>query len=125
MNSNTMTGPGTMLVMPERADRYNEGKVQLSFIFDAPMAMEGLCRRYELGAKKYARDNWKKGLPTKELIDCLLRHVKAHQNGEYMSEEFDKDGNSLGYHPHVDAIMWNAVVLAEQYYRGFDVEPTA
>lgn len=100
-----------------KALRYNEGKPQLSYVFDAPLAMEGLAARFELGAKKYARNNWKNGLPDVEVIDCLLRHLSAYQNGELTMEEFDKDGNSLGWGHHVDAILWNAVVLAEQYHR--------
>lgn len=91
-----------------QADRYNEGKPQLSFIFDAPLAMEALARRFEMGAKKYARDNWKKGFPDIQVIDSLLRHVSAYQNGETSDPE---GGN------HVDAIVWNAVVLAEQFYK--------
>jgi len=90
-----------------RADRYNEGKPQLSFILDAPLAMEGLARRFELGAKKYARDNWKKGLPDVEIIDSLMRHLLAYHNGEVS----DPDG---GF--HVDAIVWNAVVLSQQFH---------
>lgn len=92
----------------EQADRYNHGKAQLSFVFDAPLAMEGLANRFELGAKKYSRDNWKKGLPDVQVIDALLRHLSAYQNGETT----DPDG---GY--HVDAIVWNAVVLSEQFHK--------
>lgn len=103
--------------MPEKALRYNEGKPQLSFLLDAPLAMEGLARRFELGAKKYERDNWKLGLSNKELIDCLMRHLLKFANGEFESEEFDKNGNSLGRHPHIDAVLWNAVVLSEQFYK--------
>ena len=95
-------------MLEERADRYNQGKPQLSYIFDAPLAMEGLARRFELGAKKYSRNNWKKGLPDIEVIDCLLRHLSAYQNGNTE----DTDGGN-----HVDAILWNAVVLSEQFYR--------
>jgi hypothetical protein len=91
-----------------QADRFNAGKPQLSYIFDAPLAMEGLVRRFELGAKKYSRDNWKKGLDDIQVIDSLLRHLSAYQNGEII----DPDGGN-----HVDAIVWNAVVLAEQFYR--------
>jgi hypothetical protein len=91
-----------------KADRFNEGKPQLSYVFDAPLAMEGLVRRFELGAKKYSRDNWKKGLDDVEVIDSLLRHLKDYYNGEIL----DEDG---GY--HVDAILWNAVVLSEQFHK--------
>lgn len=101
----------------KKALRYNSGKPQLSYMLDAPLAMEGLARRFELGAKKYYRDNWKLGLNDTEVIDCLMRHLMAYANGEVVCEEFDKDGNSLGFQPHIDAVVWNAVVLSEQYHR--------
>lgn len=93
----------------DKALRYNEGKPQLSYVFDAPLAMEGLAARFELGAKKYSRNNWKKGMDDNVIIDCLLRHLSKFQNGE------DCDQADGGY--HVDAILWNAVVLAEQYHK--------
>lgn len=91
-----------------QADRYNEGKPELSYILDAPLAMKGLANRFSLGAKKYSRDNWKKGLPDVQVIDSLLRHLIAYQNGEV----YDSDGGL-----HVDAIVWNAVVLSEQHHK--------
>jgi hypothetical protein len=91
------------------ADRFNEGKPELSYILDAPLAMQGLANRFSLGAKKYARNNWKGGFEDSSLIDSLLRHLTAYQNGEVVDEA---DG---GY--HVDAIVWNAVVLSEQYHK--------
>ena len=94
--------------MSNKADRFNAGKPQLSYILDAPLAMEGLARRFELGAAKYSRDNWKKGLDDTSIIDSLLRHLKAYQNGEY----YDEDGGT-----HADAIVWNAVVLSEQWHQ--------
>jgi hypothetical protein len=94
---------------PNKAARFNTGKVDYSYIFDAPLAMEGLCSRFELGAKKYNRDNWKKGLDEKQLIASLLRHLKDFQQGLYVDT---KDG---GY--HIDGVLWNAVVLAEQFHR--------
>ncbi len=100
--------------MELKADRFNEGKPQLSYLLDAPLAMEGLAKRFELGAKKYGRNNWKKGLNTLEIIDSLLRHLSAYQNGELTDEA---DG---GY--HVDAILWNALVLSEQFHQ--TKEPT-
>jgi hypothetical protein len=39
------------------------------------------------GKKKYARNNWKKGFVKEELLDSLMRHVLALQNGE----EFDPE----------------------------------
>lgn len=79
--------------------------------------MEGLANRFALGTQKYSRDNWKQGFDKDSLIDSLLRHLSKYKNGEPIEEEFDKDGNSLGFYPHVDAIVWNAVVLSEQYHK--------
>lgn len=90
------------------ADRFNEGKVQLSYLLDAPLAMEGLCRRFELGAKKYGKDNWKQGLDNNQIIDSLLRHLMAIKNGEHI------DPSDGGY--HVDALVWNSIVLSEQMH---------
>jgi hypothetical protein len=104
------------VVFPDKkqADRYNSGKSELSYILDAPLAMQGLAERFSLGAKKYSRDNWKLGLPEVELEDALLRHLKAFHNGELL--DF-KDGGH-----HIDAVVWNAVVLAEQYHRRRSIE---
>lgn len=95
--------------MQPRADRFNEGKPKLSYILDAPLAIEGLSNRFELGAKKYSRNNWKKGFDDTSLIDSLLRHLAAYQNGETVDPV---DG---GY--HMDAVVWNAIVLSEQFHK--------
>ena len=91
----------------EQADRFNAGKPQLSYMLDAPNAMTGLCRAFEAGAKKYSRDNWKKGLDRTELIDCLMRHLQKSQMGLVIDEETQVD--------HLYLLLWNAIVLAEQY----------
>jgi hypothetical protein len=38
-------------------------------------AIEALAKLYEAGAKKYAKDNWKKGIPFSRYLDSLLRHA--------------------------------------------------
>lgn len=96
--------------MEEKGLRYNEGKPQLSYLLDFPLAAKGLAARFEIGAKKYGRDNWKKGLDETQIIDSLMRHLLAFNNGEV----YDEDGGL-----HVDAILWNAAVLSEHAHKRY------
>lgn len=68
-----------------RADRKNQGKPKLSMIDLS--CMTACAEVLEFGAKKYARDNWKKGMPLTELLDSLLRHIAKLQSGEWVDEE--------------------------------------
>jgi hypothetical protein len=91
-----------------QASRFNDGKPPLSYLLDFPNAIKGVAVVCDRGAKKYSKYNWKKGLPYTGVIDSLLRHTTAFQNGEDLDPE---DGI-----PHVDRIVWNALALAE-YWR--------
>jgi hypothetical protein len=39
------------------------------------------------GAKKYARNNWKLGIPFTKTIDAVLRHLFAYVNGQFIDPE--------------------------------------
>jgi hypothetical protein len=89
----------------DQAERHNQGKPKLSMVLEMPHALEGVARVLEYGAAKYARGNYKLGLPWTEVADSLLRHTLAWLNGE------DTDAES-GL-PHVGHMNWNTMVLAE------------
>lgn len=91
----------------EAAARHNEGKPQMSYLLDAPRAMEGYCWVMGHGELIYGRDNWQRGLDENEIIDSLLRHLQARKEGEIYDP-----GSGLDHYFHVIA---NAVFLAEQY----------
>jgi len=89
------------------AIRFNTGKTELSYLLDAPVAVKGLCEVFAMGAEKYARYNWKKGLNKDQIIDSLLRHLLAYKSGELVDSE---SGKCHSFH-----VLWNALVLAEQH----------
>jgi len=86
----------------KQAERYNQGKPQWHLV-DFP-SLEPMVRVLEYGAKKYAPDNWKKGLPVKEICDSLLRHTFAFLDGQDNDEE-----SGL---PHIGHMQCNLLFLA-------------
>jgi hypothetical protein len=91
---------------PVLADRANTGKPQLSYVLSAPYALLELTARFEAGAKKYSRNNWKKGLKVSELVNSMMRHLLEYSNGV----DQDAEDESL---TNVSGILWNAFILAE------------
>lgn len=99
------TKPQAETQVNEVADRFNEGKAQLSLVLEAGAALHGVTRVLEYGARKYARGNWHKGLLTNEIVDSLSRHLVAFMSGEDIDAE-----SQLA---HVDHILCNALFLAQ------------
>jgi len=86
------------------ADRYNSNKPQISLLdFNA---LEDTVQVLAFGANKYARDNWKKGLQFSQVLDSMLRHIKALQAGQWIDPESNL--------PHIGHIGCNAMFLGSK-----------
>ena len=85
MNNHT-TGLGNN-TPPKRALRYNKDKPMLGLI-DAEFELE-LGKVLTAGAIKYAKENWRKGLPWTEVVDSMKRHINAFMRGEDIDPETD------------------------------------
>lgn len=83
-------------------DRKNQGKLQWNLV-DFP-SLEPMIKVLMFGAQKYSAHNWKKGLKVTEIIDSLMRHLVALNDGE------DNDPESTL--PHVGHILCNAMFLS-------------
>lgn len=86
----------------EQGSRYNAGKLKWSLVpFSALIPMVEVLM---FGAKKYAPNNWKKGLPYTEICESLLRHTYSFLAGQNR----DKESKLL----EVGHILCNAVFLS-------------
>lgn len=83
------------------AKRYNENKPQYSYL--CLRSLTPAAYVMEFGARKYGRDNWRKGQPREQILDSLLRHVAALLAGEEIDPE-------SGLH-HIGHIQCNAMFL--------------
>lgn len=89
----------------EKSDRFNNGKTQWSIVDFK--SIESLPKVLEFGAKKYSRDNWKKGLDLNQILDSMSRHLFELIDGNYLDEE---SGLS-----HMGHIMCNAMFYEYHY----------
>lgn len=82
-----------------KALRYNDGKCSWSLVHYK--SLEPMVRVLEFGAKKYAPNNWKKGLDLDKILESMQRHLAALMDGETVDAE---SGIS-----HMGHIMCNAM----------------
>jgi len=83
----------------KKADRFNEGKLQWNLVDWE--SLKEFVKVLMFGSKKYAPDNWKKGLNREEILESMQRHLVALFN----KEETDPES---GLH-HMGHIICNAV----------------
>jgi hypothetical protein len=97
----------------EQADRYNKGKLRWSLVNFK--AIEEMVKVLEFGAEKYDDDNWKKGLPYKEVCESAMRHLLAFMEGHTLDEE-----THLTHTAHVMANMMFLQFYMDQEMDQFD-----
>ena len=70
---------------PEQGMKFDSDKIRMDLLDS--YAIEQLSAVLTFGAKKYAPNNWRKGIPKSRLIAALLRHTFAYLRGEDIDEE--------------------------------------
>ena len=90
------------------AQKHDSGKASWSLL---PVdAMREVVAVYDLGARKYSRDNWAKGMDYHRVFDALMRHAWAWWSGE---ERDPEDGQH-----HLGSVAWCALTLMAYQIRG-------
>lgn len=102
-----------MFPSPEDADydveirnealRDDSGKARYDLL--PPIALASLVDVYSFGAKKYAPNNWRKGMNWSRCFASMCRHLFAWWRGE----DFDKES---GLH-HLAHVAWGCFTLIE------------
>jgi hypothetical protein len=96
----------------ERAMRFNAGKPDYSLI--PPDALRALAWVYTIGALKYDRYDWLKGMPWSEVLASADRHLEAIKAGE----DVDPDTGL----PHAALLAWNGFCLTTYLLRGLGTD---
>lgn len=78
-------------------------KIRYELIPAGPLHL--LACLYTFGSKKYADENWRKGLSFKRLFGALMRHAWAWMRGERIDAE-------TGLH-HMASVAWCAFSIME------------
>ena len=85
-----------------QAERFNTGKLRWSLV--DYKSLEPMVKVLEFGCVKYDEHNWKKGLPTTEICESMIRHLTAYLEGE----DTDPDSGLS----HIGHIQCNAMFLS-------------
>ena len=68
-----------------QADRHNKGKRLISLV--PTSLINSVADVMLFGAKKYDKNNWRKGLPFTSVYDSLQRHMLSWLDGEDLDKE--------------------------------------
>lgn len=83
--------------------KYDTGKPDFSLL--PPDALEEVVRVYDFGVRKYARDNWRKGIKYSRIFGAIMRHLYAW----WRCEDRDKESGLR----HLAQAAWGCFTLLE------------
>ena len=81
--------------------RFNTNKAPVELL--CAEALEAEARVFGMGAIKYGKNNWERGMSWSTVIGCMLRHTLAIMKGE----DIDKETGEL----HAAHVRCNAAML--------------
>lgn len=90
----------------EQGKKLDTGKTPCELL--SPIAMLATADVLAFGARKYAPNNWRKGLAWSRVIGAILRHLFAFMQGE----DLDKETGL----PHLDH-MGAEIMFLQEFYR--------
>lgn len=85
-----------------------------------PELMRAAAQRFEMGLKKYSKDNWKKGVRDQEFLVERANHMAEHML-RYLSGDFSEDTEE----ENLGAIAWAVSVLLYARARGYSIHGQA
>lgn len=105
---------------PEEGLKFDKDKPDWTFV--QPQVIEKVLLVFAMGAGKYGRGNYQKGISYSRLFSAAMRHLWAWWKGE------EKDAES-GLN-HLYHALWNVMAIVEfsldeKRYAGFDDRPTS
>ena len=65
--------------------KHDQDKVRVELL--SPIAMNEIAKVLTFGAKKYADNNWRKGIKWSRVLGASLRHLLAYMGGENKDPE--------------------------------------
>lgn len=65
--------------------KHDSGKPDITMV--DPNFVEGIAKVLMFGAKKYDRDNWRKGTKHSRVLSAAYRHLNKHLSGELLDHE--------------------------------------
>lgn len=92
-------------IKKEQGMRFNQDKIRYDLL--EPHAIEELAKIFTFGARKYADNNWLKGMPWTSMNASLKRHLAQWEKGE----DRDQETGLL----HMAHVAWNALAIVSYY----------